>query len=201
MNISDNIINIINESKKYDEKYNFLLVNILSNAENLTNISNGVYQIEHSIRANKISLKDYVLNSDICVILRDNNIHNYSIKELRDYISKYNSQSTISYTLALDLYEHFEQLENIEKSKIQYEIDGLKELISLKDIDKMSKNDLQMLYDKVIIDINKYSLNNEILNSFIKIVDEIFNYYKDGNKRINYNSNIDNKIDNIELKG
>ena len=90
MDINNMTINITNESKKYDEKYNTLLVNILSNAESLVDISNGVYQIEHTIRANKISLKDYVLNSDICAILRNNNISNYSIEELRNYISKYN---------------------------------------------------------------------------------------------------------------
>ena len=39
------IINITNESKKYDEKYNTLLVNILSNAESLVDISNGVIRL------------------------------------------------------------------------------------------------------------------------------------------------------------
>ena len=82
MNKTELITKINNECKKYDNKYNALLVNILSNAENLVDISNGVYQIEHNIRANKISLKDYLLNSDICTILKDNNISNYSINDI-----------------------------------------------------------------------------------------------------------------------
>ena len=134
------INNMINESKKYDEKYNYLLSTILSNADALVDISNGVYQIEHTIRANKISLKDYVLNSDICTILKDNNIHNYSINELRNYIARYNSNSTISYSLALDLYEQFEKLESIEKDKVEYEVSKLKKIIDFGSINKLSIN-------------------------------------------------------------
>lgn len=188
MNINEMLINIINETKKYDEKYNTLLANILSNAESLVDISNGVYQIEHTIRANKISLKDYVLNSDVCTILKDNNIHNYSIEELRNYIAKYNSQSTISYSLALNLYEEFEQLEKFEKDKVEYEVNSLKGLIDINDISKLSKDELDSLYERVIIKIKDYSLSNDLEENMNIIINDIFNYYKNGNKEIHINS-------------
>ena len=201
MDINNMIINITNESKKYDEKYNTLLVNILSNAESLVDISNGVYQIEHTIRANKISLKDYVLNSDICIILKDNNISNYSIEDLRNYISKYNSQSTEPYSLALNLYEEFEQLEKCEKDKVEYEVNSLKGLIDFNDISKLSKEELDNLYEIVITKINDYSLSNDLEEKMNIMVNDIFNYYKNGNKEIRINSLKDISNDNVWKDG
>ena len=197
MDINETLINVINESKKYDEKYNSLLINILSNAETLVDISNGVYQIEHTIRANKISLKDYVLNSDICTILRDNNIHNYSINDLKNYISRYNSQSTVPYSLALNLYEEFEQLEKCEKDKVEYEVNSLKGLIDINDISKLSKDELDSLYERVITKIKDYSLSNDLKESANIMVNDIFNYYKNGNKEIHINSLKDISNDNV----
>lgn len=191
------INNMINESKKYDEKYNYLLSTILSNADALVDISNGVYQVEHTIRANKISLKDYVLNSDICTILRDNNIHNYSINDLKNYISRYNSQSTVPYSLALNLYEEFEQLEKCEKDKIEYEVNSLKGLIDINDISKLSKDELDSLYERVITKIKDYSLSNDLKESANIMVNDIFNYYKNGNKEIHINSLKDISNDNV----
>ena len=191
------INNMINESKKYDEKYNYLLSTILSNADALVDISNGVYQIEHTIRANKISLKDYVLNSDICTILRDNNIHNYSINDLKNYISRYNSQSTVPYSLALNLYEEFEQLEKCEKDKVEYEVNSLKGLIDINDISKLSKEELDSLYERVITKIKDYSLSNDLKESANIMVNDIFNYYKNGNKEIHINSLKDISNDNV----
>ena len=201
MDINEMLINVINESKKYDEKYNSLLINILSNAETLVDISNGVYQIEHTIRANKISLKDYVLNSDICIILKDNNISNYSIEDLRNYISKYNSQSTEPYSLALNLYEEFEQLEKCEKDKVEYEVNSLKGLIDFNDISKLSKEELDNLYEIVITKINDYSLSNDLKESANIMVNDIFNYYKNGNKEIHINSLKDISNDNVWKDG
>ena len=197
MDINNMIINMTNESKKYDEKYNTLLVNILSNADALVDLSNGVYQIEHTIRANKISLKDYVLNSDICTILRDNNIHNYSINDLKNYISRYNSQSTVPYSLALNLYEEFEQLEKCEKDKVEYEVNSLKGLIDINDISKLSKEELDSLYERVITKIKDYSLSNDLKESANIMVNDIFNYYKNGNKEIHINSLKDISNDNV----
>lgn len=188
MNKNELMTKINNEYKKYDDEYNTLLSNILSNAENLVDISNGVYQIEHSIRANKISLKDYVLNSDICTILKDNNISNYSINELREYIARYNSNSTISCSLALNLYEQFEALESIEKNKIEYAVNELDKIIDLRDINKLSIDELNNLYQRVLSYIANYSFEDNILNDIKKIIDDIFNYYKNGSKII-YDSN------------
>ena len=192
MDINNMIINITNESKKYDEKYNTLLVNILSNAESLVDISNGVYQIEHTIRANKISLKDYVLNSDICAKLRNNNISNYSIEDLRNYISKYSSQSTIPYTFALNLYEDFEKLEKCEKDKIEYELNSLNGLIDVSNISILLKQELDILYEQVLMKIKTFSLNTEAQAIVNLLINDIINYYKYGNKEIHIDSSNEN---------
>lgn len=192
MDMNNKIINVKNESKKYDEMYNSLLINILSNAETLVDMSNGVYQIEHTIRANKISLKDYVLNSDICAILRSNNINNYSIEELRNYISKYNSQSTTPYTFALNLYEDFEKLEKCEKDKVEYELNSLNSLIDISNIGKLSKEELDSLYEQALMKVKTFSLNAESEAIVKLLVNDIINYYKYGNKEIHIGSSNEN---------
>lgn len=173
-------------------KNNCYLINILSNAETLVDMSSGVYQIEHTIRANKISLKDYVLNSDICAILRNNNISNYSIEDLRNYISKYSSQSTIPYTFALNLYEDFEKLEKWEKDKIEYELNSLNGLIDVSNISILLKQELDILYEQVLMKIKTFSLNTEAQVIVNLLINDIINYYKYGNKEIHIDSSNEN---------
>ena len=138
-----------------------------------------------------------MLNSDICAILRNNNISNYSIEELRNYISKYNSQSTEPYSLALNLYEEFEQLEKCEKDKVEYELNSLNGLIDINDISKLSKEELDSLYEQVLIKVKTFSINNELEQNIDLIINDITNYYKYGNKKIhvnNSNVNLSNEL-------
>ena len=61
MNISNNILEIYNDKQKYDEQINSLMLDFMTKANELVEKSNDMYQIEHSIRLNEISLKDYIL--------------------------------------------------------------------------------------------------------------------------------------------
>ena len=94
MNISNNILEIYNDKQKYDEQINSLMLDFMTKANELVEKSNDMYQIEHSIRLNEISLKDYILRSDFCVLLKQNNVVDYTIEELEQYMNNYEYQNS-----------------------------------------------------------------------------------------------------------
>ena len=85
-NIGVEILEIFTEKQKYDEKYNNLMFSFVTKAYELVDLSEDLYQLEHTIKLNQISLKDYILNSEICNFLKNNNINNYSIEDLKGFI-------------------------------------------------------------------------------------------------------------------
>ena len=88
-NIKGEILEIFAEKQNYDEKYNSLMFDFITKAYELVELSEDLYQVEHTIKLNQISLKDYILNSKICNYLKDNNFNNYSIEDLKEYMQKY----------------------------------------------------------------------------------------------------------------
>ena len=95
------------------------------------------------------------------------------------------------------MYEEFEQLEKFEKDKVEYEVNSLKGLIDINDISKLSKDELDSLYERVITKIKDYSLSNDLEEKMKIMVNDIFNYYKNGNKEIRINSLKDISNDNV----
>ena len=186
MNI--NIVDVFNKKNEYEKKYNELLLQFKTNANIVVSVTNGIYQIENSIRANKISLKDYILNSDLCNILKDKNIKNYSKNDLKKYMemySKQNSSAIYPYKLSLDLYELLEELENIENEKINFEIDSMKKIC--KQVDKiyfLNRNDLKNLYDSIIADIKSKNYDKNSLDYLTIIINDIFTFFFSGHKKI-----------------
>ena len=62
------------------------MFSFVTKAYELVDLSEDLYQLEHTIKLNQISLKDYILNSEICKFLKNNNINNYSIEDLKGFI-------------------------------------------------------------------------------------------------------------------
>ncbi len=197
MNIMENIgveiLEIFTEKQNYDEKYNNLIVSFITKAYELVDLSEDLYQLEHTIKLNQISLKDYILNSEICNFLKNNNINNYSIKDLKYYMQKYEDQNIsdlTSYKLALELYEKLDEIKNIENSKIEYEINRMCNILEeISDVKKIDKSKYQDLYNQLLDQIKvKYLDNNliddKIYNYVVQILNDIFNYYLYGNKEI-----------------
>ena len=75
-NVVVDILELFTEKQKYDKKFNNTMFNFLTRAPELVDLSDDIYQIEHSIILNKISLKDYILSSELCKMLKENNISN-----------------------------------------------------------------------------------------------------------------------------
>lgn len=190
-NIKNIVLEIITEKQSFDSKYSGMMSTFLTNAYGLVELSEDLYQVEQTIKLNKISLKDYILNSDVCKMLKANNISNYSIEELKRYLNNFESQGldVYSYKIALQLYEQLEKIEKLEEEKINYEVTELSKILtSLKDIKNIKHDEYQNLYNKLIKqneeNLNHNNIDVETGSYITQLLNEIFNYYLYGNRVI-----------------
>lgn len=137
---------------------------------------------------NKISLKGYVLDSDLCNKLSENNINDYSINELKNYIIQYEKSFDTDYSqylLALSLYEIIEDIENQVDSKIELEINELSNIIqSISDIKNTDKTNYENLYYNFKSQLDdcfkENKLDEKSYGICIQILNDIFNFYISG---------------------
>ena len=192
-NIKDEILEIFTEKQNYDEKYNSLMFDFLTKAYELVELSEDLYQVENTIKLNQISLKDYILNSEICNFLKKNNFNNYSIEDLKEYMQKCENQNIsniASYKLALELYEKLEEIKNIENLKINYEISQMGNLLdNINNVKNIDKDKYQELYKDLLQQVKVKYLDNNLIDNklneyLVQILNDIFNYYLYGNKKI-----------------
>ena len=192
-NIKDEILEIFTEKQNYDEKYNSLMFDFLTKAYELVELSEDLYQVENTIKLNQISLKDYILNSEICNFLKKNNFNNYSIEDLKEYMQKCENQNIsniASYKLALELYEKLEEIKNIENLKINYEISQMGNLLdNIHNVKNIDKDKYQELYKDLLQQVKVKYLDNNLIDNklneyLVQILNDIFNYYLYGNKKI-----------------
>lgn len=195
-NIGVEILEIFTEKQNYDEKYNNLMLSFVTKAYELVDLSQDLYQLEHTIKLNQISLKDYILNSEICSFLKNNNINNYSIEDLKEFMQKYENQNISDITpckLALELYEKLDEIKNIENAKIDYEINRMSNILEdISNIENIDKDKYQDLYNRLLEQIKVKYLDNNLIddkinNYVVQILNDIFNYYLYGNKEIPVN--------------
>lgn len=173
--------------KIYDD-INNKLFNFITKANELVELSEDDYQIEKTLKLNKISLKGFILDSSCCINLNMNNIINYSIQELKAYLMQYENKYNEDYSkyyLAVSLYELIEEIENLIDSKISLEIENLSRIIpdikSIKEIDKAkyeevyfnSKNYINEYFKNLKLDEKTYDICIQSLNN-------IFNFYISG---------------------
>lgn len=187
-NLNVKILESYVEIDKIHDDINSKIFNFITKANELVEFSNDDYQIEKTLILNKISLKGYVLDSDCCIILNDNNITDYSIDELKNYLIKYEKNNNIDcskYFLALYLYELIEDIEKLFDLKIDLEIDKLGNIISnINDIKNIKKDEYSNLYNKLKTQLDNYfkdnKLNEKSYNICIQILNDVFNFYING---------------------
>ena len=187
-NLNVKILESYVEIDKIHDDINNKIFNFITKANELVELSDDDYQIEKTLKLNKISLKGYVLDSDLCNQLNENNMNDYSIDELKNYFNQYESSSNTDYSnylLALSLYELIEDIEEQVDSKIELEINELSNIIQdISNIKNLDKND----YDKAY-----YNYKSQLDNCFkedkldeksyeicIQILNDIFNFYISG---------------------
>lgn len=190
--INEKIVEIYLKKEKADEKLTTLITEFLTKARELVTLSNDLYQIEQTIRLNKISLKDYLLNSEICKYLEETNNVFYTLNDLKRYITTYekvNNMELTSYTIAIDLYEILEKIEKLEERKIEYELEKLIPLVNDLETLKSLTSDYQTLYNSCLNNIKIAYLDKGLISQsnyqYLRyILTDIFNYYENGHLKI-----------------
>ena len=190
--INEKIIEIYKKKEKADEKITNLINDFLTKAHELVTLSNDFYQIEKTIRLNKISLKDYLLNSEICKYLEETNNVFYTLNDLKRYITTYekiNNMELTSYTMAINLYEELEKIEKLEDRKIEYELENL--IPFIKDLENLKSltSDYQTLYNSCLNNLKIAYLDKGLISQsnyqYLRyILADIFNYYEKGHLKI-----------------
>ena len=149
-----------------------------------------------SIDSNKITnisdltkIVSNITKNEIKVGYKRNNVLDYTIEELKDYLTKYETSSNedcSSYHVAILLYELLEEIEKLVDNKVNLEINKLSELDPLiKNISTINSNEYEFLYNQIKNNIANNYLNNNLIDdkSFdlcIQFMNDIFNYYISG---------------------
>jgi len=187
-NINFKILESHVEIKKNNDNISNKILNFITKANELVELSDDDYQIEKTLMLNKISLKGYVLNSDCCIQLNNNNIKNYSIKELKEYLIQFEKNYHTDYSkyfLALSLYELIEDIEKLADTKIELEINELNNIIpNIDDIKNTNNDEYENLYYDFKNQLDKYhkskKINEKSYNICIQMLNDIFNFYISG---------------------
>lgn len=188
-NYSVKILETYMEIDKIHDCINNKMFQFITKANELVELSRDMYQIEKTIKLNKISLKEYILDSPCCLFLKENNISDYTINELKNYLIKYDKSSNedcTSYYLAVSLYELLEKIEKMVDDKISLEIYKISELTNIiNKIKNISSNEYEGLYNEVKNELNQKYLNQNLIDDksyeiCIQILNDILNFYMSG---------------------
>lgn len=176
------------EIDKIQDEINNKMFNFITNANQLVELSEDDYQIEKTIKLNKISLKSYILDSSCCSSLKENNITNYSVEELKKFFVKYEktyNEDLSKYYLAFSLYEMLEGIEKLVDKKIEREISEISnifdDIINIKN--KVSSEYEKLYFDsknKIDIEYKNNKINDKAYNLCIQLLNDIFNFYMRG---------------------
>lgn len=184
-NLNVKILESYVEIDKLHDNITNKIFEFITKASSFVELSEDDYQIEKSIILNKISLKDYVLNSECCRSLNNKNVSNYSVDELKNYLHQYdiqnNTDSSVYYE-GLSLYELLEKIESLVDKKINLEISELSRLInSLDTIKTIEKSDYEKYYFDFKSNIDSLKEQNKLdeksYGICIQILNDIFNFY------------------------
>lgn len=184
------IINGINELYNYHMDFENVFMNNLSRfyneAEKLVTLSNGKYQIEKNIKLNKISIKGYILDSDI---IKKFNLDEFRLFELKQYLNNIKSDDKYNIMVAIKLYEILDNMEQVELNQISNSLYYIQMITgSLFEEEIEDKSNLSTSYNNLLNIIDNYKksniLNDDLYNKTIYCLNFLFNYYVNGSRKI-----------------
>ena len=186
MNVKEIILKVSAYNKQIEEQ----LEDFTTGCYTLKETSAGKYQVQKTTLLNKIYLQGYILDSKLCRQFKANNITNYSLTNLKDYITKnYNNLDTdyTSYYQALSLYEKANNLEELIDDKIELEIDLLSNYE--KDIEKLKYQELKKeqlvafykeIKEKLVKKLTNNIMASQTKNSILIILNDVFEFFWSG---------------------
>ena len=186
--LSLKILEFYVEIDKLHDLVNNKIFSFITKANELVQLSEDEYQIEKTLKLNMISLKGYVLDSDCVKKLKEKDVNDYSLQELKEYFMQYDksyNEDSSKYYLAISLYELVKEIEYTIDKKVDLEIEKLK--IVLPDIVqiKSAKNlDYEKLYfslkNQLSDDFKDKVINEKAYNVCFQILNDVFNFYIGG---------------------
>lgn len=188
-NYSTSILESYIEVEKYNQQITEKLFNFTTKCSELEELSEHKYEIQKTIELNKIYFQGYVLDSDICNYIKDNTSNNYSISDLKNYMTMWEQNSNedlTSYHMALELYELADSIEDLIDTKVEYEMKKLYELTSvIGEIENANGNEYEIIYNRIKGELTSNYLNLNLMddNAFgicIQMLNDIFNYFMSG---------------------
>ena len=186
MNVKEIILKVSAYNKQIEEQ----LEDFTTGCYTLKETSAGKYQVQKTTPLNKIYLQGYILDSKLCRQFKANNITNYSLTNLRDYITKnYNNLDNdyTSYYQAMSLYEKANNLEELIDDKIELEIDLLSNYE--KDIEKLKYQELKKeqlvafykeIKEKLVKKLTNNIMASQTKNSILIILNDVFEFFWSG---------------------
>ena len=183
----ENINTLYNLYVENENNFTNILNIFYNNVYGLVNLSNGKYQIENTIKLNKVSIKGYILESDFVKHL--NNIKEFKLNELKKYLIQTQNENNEHLLLAIKLYELLDQLEIIEKNEIDDLIDYIQIITGISIRNKLTnKDELAVIYNLLSNKIGEYEKNKlideNLKNRFLDCLNVLFNYYINGSRKI-----------------
>ena len=203
------------ESSIQGTKYNEQMIQFVQDANEMVNISGGTYQIEDSLDYNKLALKGNILESELVKDLNEKGIQDFTLSDLKTvYAPNYEQEHGVSLTetnLAMGLYDQIEAIEKTEQKQMEIVSRNLGDLLGKDIISKTNEEStiqsdgkvaveltdkteeqLQADYQKAIAKVDELYVNEGILdlqtkNVTTQMLNQLFNYYQNGNKKIPMN--------------
>lgn len=186
---------ILLKLENYDKNIQERLQDFITGCFSLKESSNGQYQVQKTIELNKIYFQGYVLDSKICQNLKKDNITDYSLTTLKNYLNQNFNNLEIDctpYYEALILYEKANALEDMVDEKIELEIDFLSEYveeIKILKYEVMAKDKLFNFYKDIKEKLVKTLLSEQVSditkNNYINILNNVFEFFWSGYPLIN----------------
>jgi len=182
------IVNNYIEINNYNNRINEKIFVFLNKCSDLEEHSNHNYELQKTLELNKIYFQGYILESELCKNLKENNT-NYSIGQLKQYIitnANNLGDEYSAYYEAIELYEMADEIEELIDEKIELEMTTIYELTDIiTEIENINKKEYENLYLKIKFQIetnylNKNVIDNNIYELCISMLNEIFNYFISG---------------------
>ena len=139
--MNSDILESFVEINKIQNDINNKILKFITESNELVELSNDDFQIEKTLKLNKISLKAFILDFSCCETLSDNNITNYKLEDLKQYFKDYEQKTNEDYSkyyLAISIYESIENIEVLVDKKINLEINLLSQIV-------LNINDIKIL--------------------------------------------------------
>lgn len=149
-------------------KYNSFISDFIVECEELSSLSNNEFFFNEKLEYTKIAIKGFILESDMCELLKRKNIDNCTIKELRDFSYAYEEKSNKSMSSvrkALKLYKDTNKILNMYNNITKMIEKSLLAFVPFNSSDKSANyKELNNLLSNNIVDPTTFKYLNDILN-------------------------------------